>query len=257
MFHFAENTETLDSYVTCIRQVATLLGYGKPQVLEVFKNTFPRRLYWVLFPIEDLRQEVQTAKRILTKEKIDRQLAGQSSSTPFMNIKDRYISKKVTFDTQDSLEEKIDRLTSMISKLTAQDDNQNKQFKSMIYQGKRRGQTRNLYNRCSYDQRNYQNRYRSNRGDRRISFSGRIQYGQDYRDTCRYNQNYRNDFRKGNFRGNLRSIQNYRGQNYRDGYRRDYRSDEYPVVTSETMKISNPFNIGWGFQFHEYLNFFL
>ena len=40
-FHFNENTETLYSYITHIRQVATLLGYGKPQVLEVFKNIFP------------------------------------------------------------------------------------------------------------------------------------------------------------------------------------------------------------------------
>ena len=44
-FHFNENTETLDAYVTCIRQVATLLGYDKPQVLEVFKNTLPTRLH--------------------------------------------------------------------------------------------------------------------------------------------------------------------------------------------------------------------
>ena len=27
-FDFDENAETLDSYITCIRQVATLLGYG-------------------------------------------------------------------------------------------------------------------------------------------------------------------------------------------------------------------------------------
>ena len=75
------------------------------------------RLYWVLFPIEDLRFVVETAKRILTREKIDRQLAGQSSSTPFMNIRDRYNSKKVvTFDTQDQLDDKIDKLTSMMSK---------------------------------------------------------------------------------------------------------------------------------------------
>ena len=52
-----------------IRQVATLLGYGEPQVLEVFKNMFPTKLYWILFPIEDLRQAVETAKGILTKEK--------------------------------------------------------------------------------------------------------------------------------------------------------------------------------------------
>ena len=59
--------------------MATLLGYDKPQVLEVFRNTHPMRLYWVLFPIEDLRLAVETAKRILTKEKVGRQLVGQSS----------------------------------------------------------------------------------------------------------------------------------------------------------------------------------
>ena len=89
-----------------IRQVATILGYCEPKMLEAFKNTLPTRLYWVLFPIEDLRQVVETAKRILTKEKIDRQLAGQSLSTPFRSIKDSY-DKKVTFDTHDGLEEKI------------------------------------------------------------------------------------------------------------------------------------------------------
>ena len=74
------------------------------------------------------------SKRILTKEKLDRQLADQSSLTPFMNIKDGCGNKKVTFDMQYSLDDKVDRLTLMMSKLTAQDDNQNKQFKSMIYQ---------------------------------------------------------------------------------------------------------------------------
>ena len=85
----------------------------------------PTKLYWVLFPIEDFRLAVETAKTILMKERINRQLAGQSSSTTFMNIKDGYISKKVTFDTKDSLDEKIDRLMSMMSKLTIQEANQN------------------------------------------------------------------------------------------------------------------------------------
>ena len=68
-FHFDENTETLDSYVMHIRQVATPLGYGEPQILEVFKNTLPTKLYWVLFPIGDLMHVVETVKRILTKER--------------------------------------------------------------------------------------------------------------------------------------------------------------------------------------------
>ena len=48
--------KTKDAYVTHIRQVAMLLGHGEPQILEVFKNTFPTKLYWILFPIKDLRQ---------------------------------------------------------------------------------------------------------------------------------------------------------------------------------------------------------
>ena len=46
-----------------------------------------------------------------------------------MSIKDSYNSKKVTFDLQDRLEEKIDGLTVMMSKLTAEDDGTNKHFK--------------------------------------------------------------------------------------------------------------------------------
>ena len=52
------------------------------------------------------RHMVETVKRILTKEKIDKQLAGQSSSTPFMSIKDKYNKKEVTFDMQDGLEKR-------------------------------------------------------------------------------------------------------------------------------------------------------
>ena len=68
-FHFHENTETLDSYMTGIRQVATLLGYDEPQILEVLKNTFPTRLFWVLFPMEDVRQVVKTANEYFPKKR--------------------------------------------------------------------------------------------------------------------------------------------------------------------------------------------
>ena len=61
---------------------------------------------------------------------MDRQLAGQSSLTSFMNKKDGSNSKKITFDMQDRLDDKIDKLTSMMSKLKALGDNQNRQFKT-------------------------------------------------------------------------------------------------------------------------------
>ena len=113
---------------------------------------------------------VETAERMLTKEKIDRQLAGHSSTTLFMNMKDNYDNKKFTFNTQDGLEDKIDRLTVMMSQLTTKDGGLKKQFKPKLYQGRGRGQSRNIYNRHSYDHCGYQNRYRSNSGERRIQF---------------------------------------------------------------------------------------
>ena len=74
---------------------------------------------------------------------------------------------------------------------------------------------------------NYQNRYRSNSGDRRIQFSGSIQYRQNYRGRPRYEQNYRNDYRRGNFRGNMGIYQNFRRQNNRGGYIGNYRNENY------------------------------
>ena len=96
---------------------------------------------WVLFPIEDLRQAVKTAKRILTKEKIDRQLSGQSLSTPFMSITDNH-SRRDTLDARDELGDKIDKLTVMIGKLAARYSGSGRQFKPQIYQDKRRGQNK-------------------------------------------------------------------------------------------------------------------
>ena len=70
-FYFHENTEMIDTYINHIRQVTTLLGYQEPQMLDVLKNTLLTKLYWVLFPVMDLRQAAETAKKILPKEKID------------------------------------------------------------------------------------------------------------------------------------------------------------------------------------------
>ena len=120
--------KTIEAYVTCIRQVATLLGYGEPQILEVFKNTLPTKLYWILFPIDDLRQAVETAKRIIRKEKIDRQSFRQFLSTPIMSIKDNH-SRKVSFDTKEEIGDKIDKLVVMIGKLATRDSRSGRHFK--------------------------------------------------------------------------------------------------------------------------------
>ena len=132
LFTFDENTETIDSYVIQIRQVAMLLGYGEPQILEVFRNTLPTKLYWILFPIEDLRQAVDIAKRILTKEKLDKQLTGQTSTSPFMSVRDG-TERRVSFNTRDELGDKIGKLTVVMSRLAARDSHEIRPFKPQTY----------------------------------------------------------------------------------------------------------------------------
>ena len=92
------------------------------------QKQLPTKLYWVLFSIEDLRQAVETAKGILTKEKLDKQLTGQTSTSPFMNIRDG-TERKVSFNARDELGDKIDKLTAMMSRLAAEDSNEKRPFK--------------------------------------------------------------------------------------------------------------------------------
>ena len=126
-FKFDKNTDSIDSYILRMSQVAAMLNYGEMQILENFKNTLPYQLYSTLININNHRDAIDLAKRVLTKENLDRQLTRQSS-TPFMkatSANDSHSSqnhqkKGVTFDAMEILERNsncIDRLTSLLSDL--------------------------------------------------------------------------------------------------------------------------------------------
>ena len=99
------------------------MGYGELQILEVFKNTVPDKLYWILYLINNLRVAVEISKRVLTKEKVDRQRMGQSSTSQFMKASQeskKSYEKGVTFDalgTIDRNSDSIDKLTSLVNKM--------------------------------------------------------------------------------------------------------------------------------------------
>ena len=124
--------------------------------MEVFKNTIPTTFYWILFPIEDLRQAVDTTKRILTKEKLDKQLTGLTSTSAFMNIRDG-TERKVSFNARDELGDKIEKLTVMMGRLIAKDSNEKRSFKPQMY--KSRGSYPQGQNR-SYAEISYQDKGR-------------------------------------------------------------------------------------------------
>ena len=160
--------------------------------------------------MEDLRQTVERAKRILTKEKLDKQLTGQNSASPFMSIRDG-ASRRVSLDTRDELGDKIDKLTVMLGRLAAKDSKEKRPFKPQIYQGRGRGQN------GGYSQINYQNRLgnRSNSRDRGqfMQCNGRPRFEQSYRGNNF--QNSTREYGRQNTRGE------YRNDNHRhDGYNR-------------------------------------
>ena len=84
------------------------------------------------------------------REKIDRQLSGQSGTTTlFIKVGDVHNShrKTMSFNTQDLIQEQLDNLTSVVynmsvqkERYSAQKEGYNRPFKPQIHQKRRRGQ---------------------------------------------------------------------------------------------------------------------
>ena len=125
----------------------------------MFKNTLPSKLYWTLFPTNHLRAAVDAAKRVLTKEKLDKHLSGQTvNSTLFMKMGETsHSGKKVSINAQDSIGEKIENLTSMMYKMCIQQEEGKKPFKPQVYLKRGRGQRG-----ASFDQNRNNDRQRQN-----------------------------------------------------------------------------------------------
>ena len=146
-FQFDESTDTIDSIIHKVKQVVALLNYGEPQILELFKNTLASKLYCMVYYINNLREAVETAKHMLTKEQINKQKSGQPSASPFMKINQqnpKKNSKSVSFSTMETIPKQgdsIDKLTSLMNDLSSKLDRKESiiQYKQRIHQGRKRG----------------------------------------------------------------------------------------------------------------------
>ena len=88
-----------------------------------------------------MRDAVDVAKRVLTKEKIYIQLSDQrGATTPFMKVGDVHHSnnKTVSFNTEDLIREQLDSLNSMVYNMSMQKEGNNRPFKSQIHQKRKR-----------------------------------------------------------------------------------------------------------------------
>ena len=153
-FQFDENADMIDSYIHKVKQVAALLDYGEPQILELFKNTLPSRLYYMVYNINNLREAVETAKHMLTKEQMDACKAGHTNSSPFMKVGPQNPKKRgVTFNAIETIQKQgdsIDKLASLMNELSSKLDKRGKPppYKPRIHPGRNRGrgQRQNRYN---------------------------------------------------------------------------------------------------------------
>ena len=160
-FQFDGATDTIHEYIQKVKQVATLLDYGEPQILELFKNTLPSRLYYMLYQVDNLTTAVETAKRLLIKEQMDKK-AGQSTASAFMQVnqgspkrKDK-TEEKVSYGAVEAIEtttDSIERLASLMDKKDTKLDRREDQYRPRAYQGRSRG--------CGYRQNNYGSRNKS------------------------------------------------------------------------------------------------
>ena len=197
-----------------------LLNYGEPQILELFKNMLPSQLYYMLYQINDLRTAVETVKRILTKEKLDKQKIWETSASPFMKAskesKKKSNEKGVSFDALDTIDrhsDSMDKLASLVSKLDMKLDKQETHYKPKIYQGRNRGHGQR--------QDSYRSRDRSySRDCNQYNYQGRGSYNYNNRN---YRSNYRNRDRSRNGYGYRRN----NGQNYRRNYGQNYGNQRY------------------------------
>ena len=216
-----------------------MLNYGEPQILELMKKTFPSRLYPILFPIDNLRDAITTAKWVMKKEKIDRYKTGQSPVTPFMRVNEcsqsseKLGKKGMTFHVIETLEEhsySIDKLTSLVGKMNVKMDRKETPYKPRVYQNRPRSQGRGrqqnfqCHNRSFSRDRNRGN-YNYNNRNNRLNYRDRSR--DNYRcDDRRHNyqpnekhNNYRPDNRRrDNYRQDSRNRQNYRGNDSRQRY---------------------------------------
>ena len=134
-FHSLEPLEdtTWPQLQNLFRQMYSKLGKTCEQLLHAWrsftfdKNTETIRLLcdtdktgsnpFRLWRTTDIRS---IEEQILTKEKLNKQLTGQTSTSPFMSVRDG-TERRVSFNTRDELGEEVDKLTVVMSKLTARE----------------------------------------------------------------------------------------------------------------------------------------
>ena len=78
-------------------------------------------------PYRRFKASSRDGKKNIDQKKLDKQLTGQTSTSPFMSIREG-TNRKVSIETRDKLQDRIDKLTVMLGRLAAKDNHEKRPF---------------------------------------------------------------------------------------------------------------------------------
>ena len=116
-FSFTPGQDDIEVYIRDIKEAAHQLNYNDEAVLHLIKATMPAKIYGTLYKQNDLNVIITMVKDIYAKkpESANQSGATGGSSAPFTLIKaPNGTSKRVHFQADESLSDRIDRLTDTL-----------------------------------------------------------------------------------------------------------------------------------------------
>ena len=141
-FSFTSGQDDIEAYIRDIKEAAHQLNYNDDAVLHLIKATMPAKIYGTLYNQDNLNIVITMVKDIYAKKPEPPNPPGATGgpSAPFTLIKaPNGGSKRVHFQADESLSDRIDRLTDTLYRMDMDGKSVRKPYKPYITSPRRRG----------------------------------------------------------------------------------------------------------------------
>ena len=134
-FSFTPGQDDIEAYIRDIKEAAHQLNYNDEAMLHLIKATMPAEIYGTLYNQNDLNVVITMVKDIYAKKPESTNHSGATgvSSAPFTLMKaPNGTSKRVHFQADESLSDRIDRLTDTLYRMDMDGKSVRKPYKPYI-----------------------------------------------------------------------------------------------------------------------------
>ena len=119
-FSFTPSQDDIEAYIRDVKEAAHQLNYNDKVILHLVKATVPSEIYGTLYNQHDLNTVITMVKDIYAKkpEAANPPVATGGATAPFTLIKaPNGANKRVHFQGDESLSDRIDRLTDVLYRM--------------------------------------------------------------------------------------------------------------------------------------------